>query len=289
MSHDTATIATDTQETNVRVIQAIKTHHAQLARELDALTAAVLGAARKGDCTVERSQLHDWYRTELVPHAAAEEQALYNRASDLDTTSLLVRGMIAEHVALVSLIDKIAVVEQPLDVANTAASAQALFTIHLGKENDLLLPAMNSAGIDLAAALDGMHEILGHGEPSEAEGCGCGCGCEHGDEAPSAVTVQLTSAPADFPPAAPAPAAATVTATPDGDELDVRALPHGQRHNIIFAKLDALAPGEAFFIVNDHDPKPLRYQTEALWPGRFEWTYLEAGPRVWRLSIRNAD
>lgn len=72
------------------------------------------------------------------------------------------------------------------------------------------------------------------------------------------------------------------------EELDVRTLPHGARHDIIFGKLQALAPGETFVIVNDHDPRPLKYQTEALWPGTFEWTYLESGPEVWRLEIARA-
>lgn len=69
------------------------------------------------------------------------------------------------------------------------------------------------------------------------------------------------------------------------DELDVRTLPHGSRHAMIFERLDALDARESFVIRNDHDPKPLRYQTESLWPGVFEWTYLEAGPAVWRVEI----
>ncbi len=68
-------------------------------------------------------------------------------------------------------------------------------------------------------------------------------------------------------------------------ELDVRTLPHGERHGTIFERLAALAARESFVIRNDHDPKPLRYQTESLWPGVFEWTYLEAGPAVWRVEI----
>lgn len=72
-------------------------------------------------------------------------------------------------------------------------------------------------------------------------------------------------------------------------DLDVRTLPHGARHDVIFARLQALADGETFVIRNDHDPKPLRYQTEALWPGAFEWTYLEAGPLQWRVAITRAD
>jgi uncharacterized protein (DUF2249 family) len=46
-----------------------------------------------------------------------------------------------------------------------------------------------------------------------------------------------------------------------------------------------LAPGAAFILVNDHDPKPLRYQLEAEYPQQFSWTYMEKGPDVWRVEI----
>jgi uncharacterized protein (DUF2249 family) len=127
----------------------------------------------------------------------------------------------------------------PFTVTATTAAAQALFTVHLAKEDDLLLPALDAAAVDLGAALTGMREILGE---------------------------------------KPVPA-----------ELDVRSLPHNGRHEIIFARLDQLVPGDTFVILNDHDPKPLRYQTEALWPGRFAWNCLEAGPLQWRVEITRAD
>ena len=69
------------------------------------------------------------------------------------------------------------------------------------------------------------------------------------------------------------------------DDLDVRTLPHATRHSTIFGRLDELAAGETFVIRNDHDPKPLRFQTDAQWPGAFEWSYLEAGPAQWRVAI----
>ena len=50
----------------------------------------------------------------------------------------------------------------------------------------------------------------------------------------------------------------------------------------------ALKPGEAFHLVNDHDPKPLYYQFKAEHDGAFGWTYLESGPEVWRVEIRRA-
>lgn len=69
------------------------------------------------------------------------------------------------------------------------------------------------------------------------------------------------------------------------EELDVRTLPHGQRHDVIFSKLNALEIGQALLIVNDHDPVPLRYQSEALWPDTFRWDYEESGPQQWRVAI----
>jgi uncharacterized protein (DUF2249 family) len=263
---------------NDPVIAAIRGHHDAMAAELAELTAGVLAAARTGDCTQAQRRLHDWYRTELLPHAVAEERALYSEGAEIDATRLLICAMLAEHRQLVSLIAELALAHEPFQVATVAAAAQAVFTVHLGKENDLLLPALDQAGIDLAASLDGMHEVLGAGAAADDHGCGCGCSHDEPGEGQraGAVPVQLLSeAPAPQPPAPEA----------QSGDLDVRTLPHGQRHEIIFSRLDALAPGEALVIVNDHDPKPLRYQTSALWPDTFEWTYREAGPQVWRVAI----
>jgi uncharacterized protein (DUF2249 family) len=67
--------------------------------------------------------------------------------------------------------------------------------------------------------------------------------------------------------------------------LDVRSEPHGHRHELIFSSYGALAPGGGFVLVNDHDPKPLYYQFEALHRDEFSWDYLEQGPQVWRVRI----
>ncbi|WP_149205302.1 DUF2249 domain-containing protein [Actinotalea subterranea] len=101
-----------------------------------------------------------------------------------------------------------------------------------------------------------------------AGGCGCGgCGCGGGQG----------SAPADQP---------AQTALP-GD-LDVRPLVPAERHARIFGAVAALAPGEAFVLANDHDPKPLRYQLDAEEPGQIGWEYLAEGPDVWRVRISRA-
>jgi uncharacterized protein (DUF2249 family) len=261
--------ATITHPTNHAVADAIRTHHDELSAQLRERTSVLLAAIRSGDADAARDQLHQWYQTELLPHAVAEEATLYAAGADLDATRLLVQGMLAEHRALVSLIAQLALAEDPLDTVAAATSAQHLFTVHLAKENDLLLPALDQAGLDLAPLLAGMHELLGHDDQPAAEPADAGCGCGH-DHGAGSVAVPLVQAP---------------TAAGNSEELDVRSLPHGRRHEIIFARLDALAAGQSLTIVNDHDPKPLRYQTSTIWPDRFTWTYRDAGPRVWRVAI----
>lgn len=68
-------------------------------------------------------------------------------------------------------------------------------------------------------------------------------------------------------------------------ELDVRVIPPRDKHPTIFRTLEALKPGEALLLLNDHDPRPLRYQLMAERPDSFEWTYQDEGPEVWRVRI----
>lgn len=75
------------------------------------------------------------------------------------------------------------------------------------------------------------------------------------------------------------------TPPPDGRPLDVRNIIPRQRHTLIFDTYAALRPGEAFVLINDHDPRPLYYQFAAEHAGQFSWDYLEQGPEVWRVRI----
>ncbi|MEO7086531.1 MAG: DUF2249 domain-containing protein [Gemmatimonadaceae bacterium] len=68
-------------------------------------------------------------------------------------------------------------------------------------------------------------------------------------------------------------------------ELDVRVIPPREKHPSIFRAFDNLASGDALVIVNDHDPRPLRYQFAAERPDAFTWTYEAEGPEVWRVRI----
>jgi len=67
--------------------------------------------------------------------------------------------------------------------------------------------------------------------------------------------------------------------------LDVRELAPKERHAQIFETFGALNRGEAFILVNDHEPKPLLYQFQAEHDGEFDWWPLEQGPKVWRVVV----
>lgn len=68
-------------------------------------------------------------------------------------------------------------------------------------------------------------------------------------------------------------------------ELDVRVIPPRDKHPTIFRTFDTLASGQSLILVNDHDPRPLRYQLMAERPESFDWTYEAQGPELWRVKI----
>jgi uncharacterized protein (DUF2249 family) len=68
-------------------------------------------------------------------------------------------------------------------------------------------------------------------------------------------------------------------------ELDVRVIPPRDKHPAIFRAFDALESGQSLVLMNDHDPRPLRYQLAAERPDTFDWTYEAEGPELWRVRI----
>ena len=67
--------------------------------------------------------------------------------------------------------------------------------------------------------------------------------------------------------------------------LDLRQIAPPQRHALIFSTFEALQPGQALELVNDHNPQPLNDQFQMRSPGQFSWNFLEQGPQVWRVQI----
>lgn len=71
----------------------------------------------------------------------------------------------------------------------------------------------------------------------------------------------------------------------EGDILNVTLLEPSRKHSTIFQHFDDLEQGGRFIIHNDHDPKPLYYQLLGERGNIFNWSYLESGPKWWKVLI----
>ncbi len=60
------------------------------------------------------------------------------------------------------------------------------------------------------------------------------------------------------------------------------------RHSIIGQLFKHLEPGHSLQIVVDHDPQRLRFHLDISFGATCEWSYLEQGPDVWRVRLRQA-
>ena len=253
-----------TSEADAHAAAAVEQHHAQLAGTLAIQVEALVNAASTHDTAAAgatKRELVSWALRELVPHALAEEKAMYPAAHGKSEGRLLVDGMLAEHAVITDLVTEIASADVPVRAAAAARALQVIFESHLSKENELVLPLLTAAAdVSVADLLGGMHELLGgdshgHDDPEAESGHGgheCTCGEADGVGYP---------------------------------ELDSRPVPHAIRHATIFGALDAVRPGGGMVLVAPHDPLPLLAQIEQRSPGVFEVGYLERGPDAWRLTF----
>ena len=76
----------------------------------------------------------------------------------------------------------------------------------------------------------------------------------------------------------------------DSSLIDVRSIPPHHRHTLLLSRFDALAPGDALELLNDHDPTPLQHHFHSTRRDQFDWDLLEAGPERWHVRIgKRAD
>lgn len=237
---------------------AVEQHHAQMAGALGLKVEALLAAVARrdtGSTASARTELVAWCESELVPHALAEEQAMYPAARAKPEGRLLVDGMLAEHAVITQLVGDVAGTSDPVRAAAAAKALLVVFESHLSKENELVLPLLTSAAdVSVAELLGGMHELLGGGAETEpgCDGHTCTCGEVDG---------------------------------PGYPELDARAVPHAIRHATIFGALEGVRAGGGMVLVAPHDPLPLLAQVEQRYEGAFTVEYLERGPEAWRLAF----
>jgi hypothetical protein len=168
------TVTDRTSEAEAAAAVAVERHHALLAAELASRVEAVVAAARSVDAERVReggAELAQWCRTELVPHASAEESTLYAAARERPEGRLLVDGMLTEHAVIVGLVTALSGTAEPIDLATAARALQVVFDNHLAKENTLVLPLLVAdPTVSVADLLSGMHELIGeqHTAPAAA-------------------------------------------------------------------------------------------------------------------------
>jgi uncharacterized protein (DUF2249 family)/quercetin dioxygenase-like cupin family protein len=250
-------------------LQAIEQHHAELLAGLSTRTAALLAAVRRGaDWSEARDALVTWCRTELLPHADAEEAVLYPAARRLPALEPLIRAMSHEHALLGELVARLASANDAPAALVRAGAAQTLFQARVAKENDLVLPVMVAAhDTSVAPLLAEMHTMI---ESRDADGAVA--------VATSSVGAQLDNATHGHSCTCDDDAAAAT-------ELDARTIPHAIRHATIFGALETVAPAGQLVLLAPHDPLPLLEQIEQRWPSMFAVEYLERGPATWRLRF----
>jgi uncharacterized protein (DUF2249 family)/hemerythrin-like domain-containing protein len=233
------------------VSEAIHNHHQEISSTLREHVEQIVAESAQAD----PAALVAFLKSDLLPHAAGEERFLYPAVDPLvKAHGSATATMRVDHEFITGYVNQLDETAQAL----RAASADAR-------------PALQATLQRLSLQLEAL--LLVHLEKEERVYIPL-----FEEYLPKDEQQRVLDGMHEAPDAAPAANA------PD-EVLDVRTIPPRGRHELIFATFDALAPGTAFVLVNDHDPKPLFYQFSAEHAGLFSWDYLEKGPETWQVRI----
>lgn|SRR5690606_18086508 len=67
--------------------------------------------------------------------------------------------------------------------------------------------------------------------------------------------------------------------------LNIPSIEPREKHDTIFKVFESRASGGSFIIHNDHDPKPVYYQLQAMHGDSFDWEYLQEGPQWFDIRV----
>jgi uncharacterized protein (DUF2249 family)/hemerythrin-like domain-containing protein len=229
---------------------AVRKHHLSLAKTLSAHARAAGGAEDQS----ERDSFVAFLTGDLLPHAHGEELHLYPAVDELVRRhGKATATMTVDHEFIGEYVARIKAVSQQLRQASNG-------------ERPGLLQHLR----DLALQLDAIFQL----HLAKEERVYLPLIEQHVEEADQRRLLSEIHESYEKD-------RKTGTDTP----LDLRNVTPRNRRTLIFDSFVALKPGEAFILVNDHDPRPLYYQFQAEQTGRFSWDYLEQGPEVWRVRI----
>lgn len=309
--------------TETEAYQAMLAHHDQLLQGLESRIDSLQKQVGDNDIQTEQmvAEVVKYLNSEIVPHAIAEEHSIYRAARDKLGLDDLVTEMTGEHATLLSQVENLESATSKEDASKNSEKLLRLFALHVDKENSLILPALlEERSTDLAQLLGLMHDLLSASQtsakrdeekPRDLEALLLAIIIEQARElADSGKHDQASRTTAsawsllernrpdlasnitevlhelvDWQPSEPVTLRTSRDDQSVSMELDVRSMAPAQRHSSIFAQYRSLSAGSAFILINDHDPKPLKYQFDAEYTGEFTWNYLESGPSVWRVRI----
>lgn len=279
----------------------------------------------KDTSTVRIADLVNFLELEVIPHAKAEEHTIYQVAIEALDLDELVVSMKVEHEELASLLAQLKKLAESGatgidDASRVANSISNLFAAHARSENeDILSNLVVLPHVDLVMVLKQMEQLFlaekrSAAQPSSlpvdheqklvlvildlarelAKSNGRDFACKRVANAWSLLKDDRPELAQSLNNALHAlTSGGEVSETEDsGDsspvelaQLDVRSMVPRDRHAAIFETYYELHLGDSFILINDHDPKPLKYQFEVEHSGEFTWNYLESGPTVWKVRI----
>jgi uncharacterized protein (DUF2249 family)/iron-sulfur cluster repair protein YtfE (RIC family) len=231
--------------------EAVRKHHQSLAKTLEA---HARGAGRN-EVQIEREAFVAFLKGDLMPHARSEERHLYPLVDELvrnhgsaTATMMVDHEFIADYVSRIE--QTASELATTLDVERCQRLRQSLHDLALQLNAIVKLHLAKEERVYLPLIAEHVAETR-QGSVLHA----IHDAYERGK-----------NGPADRP-------------------LDVRDVIPRERHALIFNTFADLRPGDAFILINDHDPRPLYYQFQAEHTGQFKWDYLEQGPKVWRVRV----
>ncbi|MEO8285268.1 MAG: DUF2249 domain-containing protein [Chloroflexota bacterium] len=243
----------DTVTQATKVGEAIHNHHQEILDTLSGHVASIVG----GDIKADPAALVEFLKGDLLPHARGEEEHLYPAVDPLvKLHGKPTATMMIDHEYISRYVSQIEEATNLLRVANTEeepARRATLQRLSLQLEAVLALHLEKEERVYIPL----FEKYLAEEEQQDI----------------------LNGMHEAYEPDAAAIASAPVPT------LDVREIAPRQRHEMIFARFNALKPGDLFILANDHDPKPLYYQFKAEHDGQFSWDYLQQGPETWLVRI----
>ncbi|NNN21501.1 MAG: DUF2249 domain-containing protein [Acidimicrobiales bacterium] len=308
---------------NQEAFQMMLDHHEALLEGAASRVLILNSSAESGDGFASAmAGVVSYFATEIIPHAIAEEATIYRVGHEIESLSLTIDDLVKEHKQIIGFVNELAVVSDPKEAASISSTLLSVFQNHVAVENgDILSSLVNNADISLGSLLEEMHGALASLNASDSPNNENSSLTESLCDLIIEATKELQKAGSPDKACTIAASAWSTINKQDPKlanrlnthlhrlvaainrqqvelgatkrkfdasndiELDVRPLVPAKRHSLIFETFHNLETGSAFILINDHDPKPLKYQFEAEHSGEFTWDDIELGPKVWKVRI----